>query len=364
MTGVRKLTVADAETDLRLDRWFKRHFPDLGHGRLEKLLRSGQIRVEGRRVASGTRLSAGQEVRIPPLEDIDSGALNSGVRGRTAAPRLDPEDAEALRRAVLFRDHSVLAINKAPGMAVQGGTKQVRHLDALLEAVRFEAPERPRLVHRLDKDTSGVLLLARNSLAARRLSEIFKGREARKTYWALVVGLPRPPRGRIDLALAKQDRGGGEKVAVGARDGKFAVTLYGVVETRGPVAWLVLMPLTGRTHQLRAHCAAQGWPIAGDGKYGGALAFPEGLAARLGATRLMLHAREIALPHPEDGTTLRVTAPLPPHMARAFESLGFDPKAGERIAEGLLNYGHGHAHSPPRARPGPRDGLPRKRPRP
>ena len=358
MTGVRKLTVADAETDLRLDRWFKRHFPDLSHGRLEKLLRTGQIRVAGRRAASGTRLSAGQEVRIPPLGDADSRAGPA----RAAAPPLDSKDTKMLRRAVLYRDRSLLAIDKPPGLAVQGGTKQVRHLDAMLEALRFEVPEPPRLVHRLDKDTSGVLLLARHALAARRLSETFKGRDAGKIYWALVVGAPRPTRGRIDLALAKQDRGGVEKVAAAARAGKPAVTLYGVVDARGPVAWLVLLPLTGRTHQLRAHCAARGWPIAGDGKYGGRVAFPEGLAAGFGAKRLMLHAREIALPHPEDGTTLRVTAPLPPHMALAFESLGFDPGAGERVAEDLLDYSQGHAHSPPGARPGPRDKLPRKRP--
>jgi len=333
MTGVRSLTVAEAEAGLRLDRWFKQHFPDLGHGRLEKLLRTGQIRIDGKRAKSGTRLEAGQSVRVPPL---------SGSPLAAPAPRrqlkLSAQECRDLQATVLHKDEWLIAIDKPAGLAVQGGTGQSRHLDAMLEALRFEAPEMPRLVHRLDKDTSGVLLLARSAPAARALAQTFKGKEARKIYWAAVAGVPRARQGRIDLPLGKAPGPAGEKVVHRAEHGKEAVTLYQVAgrvagHRAGTAAWLVLCPLTGRTHQLRAHCAALGHPILGDGKYGGAAAFIE----RLGESgqRLQLHAREIALPHPEDGTTLRVTAPLPRHMAETWEILGFDAAAGEPAANAL-----------------------------
>ncbi len=355
MTAVRAVTVAPEEAELRLDRWFRQHYPDLGHGRLEKLLRTGQVRIDGKRAKSGTRLAAGQVVRVPPLP-----APGPGPAAKRAAPALDARELEALRAAVLFRDPAVIAIDKPPGLAVQGGSGQHRHLDAMLDGLRFGADERPRLVHRLDKDTSGVLLLARTASAARKLSAAFKGKSARKVYWALVVGMPPEPRGRIDLPLSKAGGAGSEKMGAGA-DGKPAMTLYQVAQTRkitgATVSWLVLMPLTGRTHQLRAHCAALGAPILCDGKYGGRAAFPEGLAfdgaARI-PKRLMLHAREIAVPHPEHETTLRIAAPPPAHMEAAFAALGFQAARGEPAADGLLGYAEGLAHSPPGARPGPR----------
>jgi 23S rRNA pseudouridine955/2504/2580 synthase len=356
VSKVRTITVLAEEAELRLDRWFRRHFPGLGHGRLEKLLRSGQIRVDGRRAKSGTRLASGQVVRVPPLP------LEAP---RRPAPRAEPaaEDVAALRAAVLFMDDAVIAIHKPSGLAVQGGSGQRRHLDAMLDGLRFDRAERPRLVHRLDKDTSGVLLLARDAAAARKLTAAFKGKAAQKLYWALVVGTPEPRRGRIDLALAKRAGRGGEKVGPEAAAGKPALTLYRVVETRKvagqAITWLALMPLTGRTHQLRAHCAALGTPILCDGKYGGRAAFPDGLPfeGRDGGAipkRLMLHAHEIALPHPLDETTLRVTAPLPAHMAAAFSALGFHAAKGERAAEDLIDYAEGLAHSPPGTRRGAR----------
>jgi 23S rRNA pseudouridine955/2504/2580 synthase len=355
MTAVRAVTVAPEEAELRLDRWFRQHYPDLGHGRLEKLLRTGQVRIDGKRAKSGTRLAAGQVVRVPPLP-----APGPGPATKPAPPALDARELEALRAAVLFRDQSVIAIDKAPGLAVQGGSGQHRHLDAMLDGLRFDADERPRLVHRLDKDTSGVLLLARTAAAARKLSAAFKGKSARKVYWALVAGVPPERRGRIDLPLSKAGGAGSEKMGAGA-DGKPAMTLYQVAQTRkiagATVSWLVLMPLTGRTHQLRAHCAALGAPILCDGKYGGRAAFPEGLAfdgpARI-PKRLMLHAREIAVPHPEHETTLRIEAPPPAHMEAAFAALGFQAARGEPAADDLLGYAEGLAHSPPGARPGPR----------
>jgi 23S rRNA pseudouridine955/2504/2580 synthase len=391
VTGVRNVTVAADEAELRLDRWFRRHFPDLGHGRLEKLLRTGQVRVDGKRAKSGTRLASGQVVRVPPLPTENPERATPRSRPPSQL-RLTGRDVAALRDSVLFMDDSVIAIDKPSGLAVQGGSGQHRHLDAMLDGLRFDRSERPRLVHRLDKDTSGVLLLARSAAAARKLTAAFKGKAVQKTYWALVVGAPETDRGHIDLALAKRPghggakgvgakgvgvRGGGEKVGAAAAAGKAALTLYQVVETRKvagqSIAWLALMPLTGRTHQLRAHCAALGAPILCDGKYGGRAAFPEGVSfedatdatakipKRLIPKRLMLLAREIALPHPEGETTLRVSAPLPAHMEAAWSAFGFHASKGERAADDLLNYAEGLAHSPPGTRPGPRSGPGRTR---
>jgi 23S rRNA pseudouridine955/2504/2580 synthase len=356
MSGVEIIEVGEDEQDLRLDRWFKQRFPALGHGGLERLLRTGQVRVDGRRAKSGTRLAAGQVVRVPPLK-TEPGSV-SAPRSRPE-PAISQNDVAALRAAVLFEDPWVLALNKPSGLAVQGGTGQTRHLDAMLGALGGE-DSLPRLVHRLDQDTSGVLLLAKTATAARRLGASFKARETEKIYWALVVGAPNDTIGRIDLPLAKKAALGGEKVAPDTEeDGKAALTLYHVVETRPPVkrggknlTWLVLRPLTGRTHQLRVHCAAMGTPILADGKYGGRAAFVEGQGKRL-----MLHAREIAIPHPDDGTTLRVTAPLPPHMEEAWRQLGFDPRKGERAAGALVALAEGLSHSPPGTKPKPKRAM-------
>jgi 23S rRNA pseudouridine955/2504/2580 synthase len=324
---VQNLTVTGDEAGLRLDRWFRRRFPELGHGRLEKLLRTGQVRVDGRRAKSGLRLDAGQTIRVPPL-----GLGEGRAAGGKAPPRIDPHEAAELRERVLYKDDWLIALDKPAGLAVQGGSGLSRHLDALSEALRFDAAEKPRLVHRLDKDTSGVLVLARTAAAARHLTAAFRGQEARKTYWAAVVGVPERPKGRIDLPLMKGRAGAGpdEKMAA-AEDGQSAVTLYRVVQTSGKrAAWLVLRPLTGRTHQLRVHCAAIGHPVLGDGKYGGQAAFLPSLDL---PRRLHLHARELAIPHPDDGTTLRVSAPLPAHMTETWARLGFDPSRGEALPE-------------------------------
>lgn len=319
-TEVSKRRVAADEAGLRLDRWFKRHYPALSHGRLERLLRTGQVRVGGARAKAGTRLAAGDEVRVPPLE-----APAAAVPAKTRPPVAEA-DAAALRAAVLYRDRDVIAIDKPPGLAVQGGSKTRRHLDAMLDALRFDAAERPRLVHRLDKDTSGVLLLARTAAAATALTAAFRRRETRKIYWALVAGIPRPRAGRIDLALDKQRGDGGERVVAAVETGQRAITDFATLDTAGTrVAWLALRPLTGRTHQLRAHCAALGTPILGDGKYGGRDAFPEAGLAR----KLHLHAREIAIARPGGRGLLRVTAPLPPHMRESWAFLGFDPSRDE-----------------------------------
>lgn len=307
-------TVRPADGEIRLDRWFHRHYPALTQGALQKMLRTGQIRVDGRRAEASTRLLPGQAIRVPPMPEAPA---------PKAAPKpVDAREAAALARMVIYRDDSVIALDKPQGMPVQGGPGIARHIDGMLDALRFGAEERPRLVHRLDRDTTGVLLLARTAAAAARLAAAFRGREAEKTYWAVVVGRPHPLQGRIDMPLARARGAAGERtVPAEGRDAARAVTLYRVLDSaQKRAALLELTPLTGRTHQLRVHCAAAlGCPILGDGKYGGAAAHPEGFGDRT----LHLHARALRIPHPEGGV-LELAAPLPPHMRETFAFLGFD----------------------------------------
>ncbi len=314
--GVQTMAVTEDDAEIRLDRWFRRHFPELSHGRLEKLLRTGQVRVDGRRARGSTRLATGQKIRVPPLGNAPPRPQ------REASPPASRADLAHIRDLVIYRDDDVIAINKPPGLAVQGGSGVKRHVDAMLDGLRFGAGDRPRLVHRLDKDTSGVLLLGRTPRAAAQLAEAFRSRAAHKTYWALVVGVPKPRRGRIALDLDKRGPTGAERVIPAGDGGKHAVTYYAVLETAGRrAAWLALRPLTGRTHQIRVHCAAMGTPIIGDGKYGGREAFP---AATPGVAALHLHARSIALPHPDSGK-LEIVAELPDGMAETWRFFGFDP---------------------------------------
>ena len=321
MTGVQTRPVSTMDSDIRVDRWFKRHFPGLKHGRLEKLLRTGQIRVDGRRVKSSTRLEEGQVIRIPPVDE-NAGARNDATRSETSS-----EDREWIRSLVLHSDKDIIALNKPPGVPVQGGRKVARHIDGMLDALVRPGEERPRLVHRLDRDTSGVLLIARRADVAASLGEIFRSRDAKKTYWALVAGVPRPREGTINAPLIKRpDHTGQEKVVTDMELGKSAITDYQVIENAGrKAAWLSLWPLTGRTHQLRVHCAAIGTPIVGDGKYGGE---ESRLAGMLGSDQLHLHARSITLPHPSGGE-LTVTAKLSERMMKTWQFLGFDPNMGE-----------------------------------
>jgi 23S rRNA pseudouridine955/2504/2580 synthase len=321
MTAVTTVTVRPEDGAGRLDRWFRRHYPGLSHGRLEKLLRTGQVRVDGKRARAGDPVAPGQAIRVPPLT------------APSAPPRVrpvPPQDEALLRQLVLYRDDTAIVLNKPAGLAVQGGSKTGRHVDGLLDTLRFDSDERPRLVHRLDKDTSGVLLIARHAAAAAFFTRAFREKTTRKIYWAAVVGLPKLPQGRIDLPLAKGTGSGGERVQVDDEDGKSAVTYYRVIDhTGGRASWLALLPITGRTHQLRAHCAALGTPILGDGKYGAATALLAGIVA---ATGLHLHARSLDIPSPAGGL-LRVTAPLPAHMRDTWNALGFGGDANDPFAE-------------------------------
>jgi 23S rRNA pseudouridine955/2504/2580 synthase len=327
MTGVETRTVDRDEAGMRLDRWFKLHFPGLGFGHLQKLLRSGQVRVDGARVETSTRLAAGQKVRVPPLREP----------ARPPAPRggIRKDDRAALEAAVLHEDAQVLVFDKPAGLAVQGGSGVTRHVDAMLEAYTDRHGRKPKLVHRLDRDTAGVLVVARTRTAAAFLAQAFKARETRKVYWALVAGVPRPPSGRISTYLAKDEGPGGDRTRVarhGERGADHAVTQYALADQAGQkLAWLVMRPITGRTHQLRAHAAHIGHPIVGDPKYFNVenWELPGGLQ-----NRLHLLARRIVIPHP-DGSVLDVTAPLPPHMRQSWAVLGFDEPSGD-AAEAAL----------------------------
>lgn len=323
MSGVENHTVSDDEAGMRLDRWFKTRFPALGHGQLQKMLRKGQVRLDGRRVKANERVEVGQSIRVPPISDASP---EKKPLSKQKPHHVSDDDREMIQNAVIYRDDSVIVLNKPPGLAVQGGSGTKRHLDGMLDVLASRKGDRPRLVHRLDKDTSGVLILAATAKAARFLTAAFRDKEVRKLYWALVNGVPKPLMGRIDLPLAKSTVGnrtsGREQMMPDIDDGKKALTHYAVQEHAGRVvSWVAMEPLTGRTHQLRVHMAEIGIPIIGDGKYGGELAYPsiEGISRSL-----HLHAVAARFPHPGGGMRV-VEAGLPPHMLKSWKAFNFVP---------------------------------------
>ncbi|WP_322866468.1 RluA family pseudouridine synthase [Aquicoccus sp. G2-2] len=334
MSGVQTLSVAEGEGGQRLDRWFRRHFPHVPQGRVEKMCRKGELRVDGGRVKPATRVEEGQSIRIPPLPE-------PGEMPKRTAAHVSQADAKMMQAAVLWRDDHIIALNKPPGLPTQGGSKQTRHVDGLSEALRFGFDEKPRLVHRLDKDTSGVLLLARTRSAASALTAAMRHRETRKIYWAIVAGVPMPYLGEIKYGLVKAPGGGkglGEKMhCVHPREventpgAKRAITQYATLyRVAGRASWVAMEPLTGRTHQLRAHMAEIGHPIIGDGKYGGSGQenLGDGWGAKLGgiiSAKLHLHARMMRFEHPVTRELITITAPLPDHMADTFETFGWTP---------------------------------------
>jgi 23S rRNA pseudouridine955/2504/2580 synthase len=320
---IRQFTVGDDDDGIRLDRWFKRHMAEATYTIVAKWARTGQLRVDGNRATPGDRLTAGQVIRVPPLEP----AKDKPARPKRDRPPLSDDQVEFAQAMVIHRDAQAIVINKPPGLATQGGTKTHDHVDGLLDALQFEAEGRPKLVHRLDKDTSGALLLARSARAAAFFAKSFSGRTARKVYWALVVGVPNIDDGMIDLPLAKQPGTGGEKMHVDEENGQPSRSRYRVIERAGNrAAWVELQPYTGRTHQLRAHMAAIGHPIVGDGKYGGQAAFLTGGVSR----KMHLHARRIRIDHPDSGR-LDVAAELPDHFAESMGLLGFDAALGDAM---------------------------------
>ncbi|MHA6723452.1 RluA family pseudouridine synthase [Sphingomonas sp. RS2018] len=325
MTPPREFVVAADDDGIRLDRWFKRHQGDVSFNIVSRWARTGQLRIDGKKADPGDRLSAGQRLTMPQPEP---------ARVMTAKPKrvrvpLSEDQVALAQGMVIHRDAQAIVLNKPPGLATQGGTKTVEHVDGLLDALEYDLDSRPKLVHRLDKDTSGALLVARTSRAAAFFSKSFSGRTARKVYWAIVAGVPDIADGLVDLPIAKQPGTGGEKMHVSEHEGQPSRSRYRVLERAGNrAAWVELQPLTGRTHQLRVHMAAIGHPIVGDGKYGGLDAFLTGGVSR----KMHLHARRIRIDHP-DGGRVDVTAELPDHFADSMKTLGFDLSFGDRPLE-------------------------------
>jgi 23S rRNA pseudouridine955/2504/2580 synthase len=323
---VQIVTVSPDETGMRLDRFLEARFPGLAFSHIQRIIRKGELRVDGRRAEPKNRVRAGQAVRIPPLR-------LEAPQARPPGGTLQAQTREYLRSITLYEDDDVLVINKPMGLAVQGGSGTPRHIDGMLDALRDPKGQRPRLVHRLDKDTAGCLLVAKTRFAATALAKTFRSRAARKIYWALVVGVPKPRQGRISTFLAKEEMDYESRVRIaahGQEGASHAVTYYAVVDTAGQeLTWLSLKPVTGRTHQLRAHCAYMDHPIVGDPKYFAKenWQLPGGVQ-----NRLHLLARRISVPHPREGR-VDVSAPLPPHMVQSWNLLGFDAQRYDPIEQ-------------------------------
>lgn len=319
---VEAIRVGRDEEGMRLDRWFRVHFPEVGQGYLQKLLRSGQVRVNSKRAQANDRLQSGFEIRVPAIVRTPKKAAPS----LQAPPGVSKGDRDLVERNILYEDEYVLVLNKPFGIAVQGGTGTRRHLDGILAGMADRFGDRPRLVHRLDRDTTGVLLVAKTRDAAARLGRTFQTRSAAKTYWALVSGVPNPQQGRIEAALVKASGPDGDRVRK-SREGEqgiamHATTHYSVIDRVGNrAAWVSLKPVTGRQHQLRAHMALIGHPIVGDNKYEGDKLMP----AENMDMALHLHARRLVIPHPVTKAKIDVSAPLPEHMKRTWSTLGLDP---------------------------------------
>jgi len=328
MSGpVETIEVKGSEAGVRLDRWFKIHFPEVGYSYLQKLLRTGQIRVDSRRVEANARLEAGAQIRVPRIVREE----------KKSAPSVKPPlglskaDRDRIERMILYEDEHVLVLNKPFGLAVQGGTGTRRHIDGMLAGMAGRFGERPRLVHRLDRDTTGVLLVAKHRDAAAKLGRIFQTRAAAKTYWALVTGVPKPHQGKVEAPLVKAAGPEGDRVRKALpgeqAEAMHATTHYSVIDrVASKAAWVSLKPVTGRQHQLRAHMALIGHPIVGDNKYGG----DKGMSAEQIEHKLHLHARRLVLPHPYTGGKIDVTAPLPEHMRKTWDLLGLDAERYEK----------------------------------
>jgi len=328
MTKLQMSKVEDDEAGIRLDRWFKRHFPNLSHGQLEKMLRTGQVRVSGKRAESATRLEAGQEIRVPPPA-MGQSRLREAQSSRDQLKK-SARDADDIKKLILFEDEDVMILNKPAGLAVQGGTGLRSSVDQMLAALTHPKHGRPKLVHRLDRDTSGVLLIAKTPFAATKLAESFRHRETQKIYWGVTLGVPKPERGRIEAALVKR----GETMSIASKkdeDAKNAVTVYQNMErAEFQAAFVAMWPITGRTHQLRVHMMHIGTPLLGDPLY--APPTPASFPSDELGKGLHLHARRLIIPHPRRGM-IDITAPLGPEMRKTWKWFGFNPSADADFSE-------------------------------
>ena len=317
MSTVTHILVKEKDNDIRLDRWFHRYYPDLKHGMLERLIKNKNIKLNNTKATAGTHVHTNDEIRIPPLD----------ITPKDSAPsRLSKKDCQMMQKLVIYKDNEMIILNKPAGLAVQGGSKTTRHIDGLLDALRFEKDEKPHLVHRLDKETSGVLVVARSANIAAKLTAAFKTRDVHKIYWAVVAGKPQPSSGKIDAPLAKKQ----DKVVVDFKHGDKAISIYTTIDTAGKQAsWLALSPLTGRTHQLRVHLTEiLKTPILGDSKYG------KKDLPNMGRG-LHLHARAIEIQNPKTGKIVQVIADIPSHIQETFHLLGFDEKEQKKPFEFL-----------------------------
>jgi 23S rRNA pseudouridine955/2504/2580 synthase len=325
-TKVQTVTVTADEANMRVDRFLEARFPGLSYSHIQRIVRKGELRLDGKRADSKDRLKAGQAVRIPPLH------LDAPKKSSTLS-EAEQKTLSQLKQMTLFEDDDVLVLNKPAGLAVQGGSGTTHHVDRMLEVLRDSKGQKPRLVHRLDKETAGCLLVAKTRFAASMLTGSFRSRSARKIYWAMVAGVPKPKQGRISTFLAKEEREDDSfmRIAEHGDDGaSHAVTYYAVVETAAQkLAWVSLKPVTGRTHQLRAHMEHIGHPIVGDPKYFQIenWELPGGIQ-----NRLHLLARRIVIPHPRGGV-IDATAPLPPHMQQSWNLLGLDASRFDPIED-------------------------------
>jgi 23S rRNA pseudouridine955/2504/2580 synthase len=327
ITDTRIFTVTPTDDGIRLDRWFKRNLPDANFNLVSRWARTGQLRIDGKRAGVGDRIEAGQIIRVPPSETVKSSS-DIIVRAKKPRPILTEDEANFAQSLIIYKDVQALILNKPPGLATQGGTGTDEHVDRLLDALCYDNDARPKLVHRLDKDTSGALLVARSARSAGHFAKAFSSRTARKVYWALIIGVPDIFDGMIELPIAKQPGSGGEKMHVDMKEGQAARTRYRVIDRAGNnAAWVELQPFTGRTHQLRVHMAAIGHPIIGDGKYGGRDAFLTGSISR----KMHLHARRLRVDGLDGSPQIDVRADLPPHFTDSLVALGFTIDDGDAM---------------------------------
>lgn len=312
MSKVKFLNVKPDEDNQRLDRYLRKHIGKVPFSLIQKIIRTGQVRVDGKRGKTDTRLSEGQQIRIPPVEEKHGPTQFKPRKG----------DLEKLRAMIIYDDGDLLVLNKPYGVPTQGGSKINYHIDGLLKLMEDSKGVRPKLTHRLDRDTSGLLICARSAKTVRAMGQVFKSKNIRKYYWAVTIGVPEQYQGIIDAPLGKGEGALKDTMVIDTEGGKASRTEYSILDTAASTAALVAFwPRTGRTHQIRAHASTVlGTPILGDVKYGGMEETFEGLNL---SERLHLHAFRIQCPHPNGKGILDLSAPLPDDLKKSWKAFNF-----------------------------------------